>query len=263
MRCSGLSVVVVLSALMSPTAASAITFGNWASDQGYSPGAVMPGTVRADSSSPAIDSLDGMGGFDWVTTPTVTLLLYSNQISSIEAGSFSGLTNLTLLELDNTQLSSIEAGAFSGLTNLRWLSLGGNTALTELNLAEADFPSLASFGLDGNVNIISASLKNVVLNQTSLAAMLNGGGGGDPLTRKGKHTPFCGAYADSLEKIGYLEKKQLQPPQAPDTIGILGLLSQLLFGPCYEGRLVRWLRRRLVVIFSMRSFWGCKAGEIC
>ena len=67
--------VVVVSALMSPTAASGYTFGDWASDEGYNPDAVMPGTVWANNSSPAIDSLDGINEFDWNTTPTTKLVL--------------------------------------------------------------------------------------------------------------------------------------------------------------------------------------------
>ncbi len=47
--------VVVLAVLVSPTAALAITFGEWASDQGYSSGDVMPGYVNARESS--IDDL--------------------------------------------------------------------------------------------------------------------------------------------------------------------------------------------------------------
>ena len=46
------------------------------------------------------------------------LNLDNNQLSSIESGTFSGLTNLTKLDLYSNQLSSIESGTFSGLTNL-------------------------------------------------------------------------------------------------------------------------------------------------
>jgi hypothetical protein len=53
---------------MSPNAASGITFGEWASDYGYSPDVPMPDLVDAIDFS--IDSLDGIGGFDWTTTPT-------------------------------------------------------------------------------------------------------------------------------------------------------------------------------------------------
>jgi hypothetical protein len=111
---------------MSPTLASGqdYTFGDWARDQGYSPGDVMPEDVRAGGDG--IDSLEGIGDFDWTTTPTETLRLGRNQISSIESGTFSGLTNLTLLLLGSNQLSSIESGDFSGLTNLTELELDYN-----------------------------------------------------------------------------------------------------------------------------------------
>ena len=114
----------VVSAMMLPSVASAITFGDWASVNGYSSGAVMPQTVEAWDSS--IDSLDGIGDFDWTTTPTTWLTLEGNQLSSIESGDFSGLTNLVQLNLSGNQLSSIESSDFSGLANLTWLNLHGN-----------------------------------------------------------------------------------------------------------------------------------------
>jgi hypothetical protein len=49
-----------------------------------------------------------------------------------------------------------------------------NTVLTELNLSDADFPSLTYFHVGGNVNIASVSLKNTVLNQTALISLLEG-----------------------------------------------------------------------------------------
>ena len=56
-------------------------------------------------------------------------------------------------------------------------------ALTELNLAEADFSSLTEFDVEGNVNITSVSLRNTVVNQTSLATLLDGGDGLRGMTR--------------------------------------------------------------------------------
>jgi hypothetical protein len=47
--------------------------------------------------------------------------------------------------------------------------------LTELNLAEAEFLSLTTINVAGNVNITRVSQKNAVVNQTSLAALLDGG----------------------------------------------------------------------------------------
>jgi hypothetical protein len=77
-------VVAVVLALILSTAASGYTFGDWASDRGYyHPGEVMPAGVYASLSS--IDSLDGIGSFDWTTTPTTYLGLFVNQISSIES----------------------------------------------------------------------------------------------------------------------------------------------------------------------------------
>jgi hypothetical protein len=124
------AVVVVVSALMSPmTASGQHSFGELAIDHGSFPGDAMASEVSASNSG--IDSLDGIGEFDWTTTPTTWLWLQDNQISSIESGAFSGLTNLATLRLND------------------------NTALTELNLADADFLSLAQFDVTGNVNVTS------------------------------------------------------------------------------------------------------------
>jgi uncharacterized protein YjbI with pentapeptide repeats len=291
------AVVVVVSALMSPTTALGLnrTFGDWAKDQGYSPGDVMPEWVNVTRTPAAIDSLHGISEFSWTDTPTATLSMQHNQISSIEpdtfgkltnltrldlrgnqissiepgtfggltnltrlhlwhnqissidggdfsgltnltrlhlrenqisnieseafiglrslswlelsgnqissiepgtfggltsltaielqynqlssieSGVFSGLTNLNVLRLSGNQLSSIEAGTFSGLASLTELHLGNNVDLTELNLADADFSNLDTFDVDDNVHITIVSLKNAVLNQTSLAALLDGG----------------------------------------------------------------------------------------
>ena len=66
--------VVVVLILMSPTAASGqYTFGDWARDKGYLPGDAMPEAVVAEMVR--IDSLDGIGEFDWTATPTVELYL--------------------------------------------------------------------------------------------------------------------------------------------------------------------------------------------
>jgi hypothetical protein len=110
-----LATLAVVAALISPAVASGqdYTFGNWARNHGYSPGDVMPEEVWANSSSPAIDNLDGISEFDWTTTPTLRLSLDDNQISSLESGDFSGLTALTELYLAGNQLTSAD-GAVSG-----------------------------------------------------------------------------------------------------------------------------------------------------
>ena len=114
--------VVVVSAWMSPTAASAYTFGDWASDQGYNPGDVLSYEVYAVQS--LIGSLNGIGDYEWGQTNYFSL--WDNQLLSIESGDFDGLTNLKFLDLGFTQVSSIESGAFSGLSELTLLSLPVN-----------------------------------------------------------------------------------------------------------------------------------------
>jgi hypothetical protein len=146
-----LATLAVVVALISPTVAAGqdYTFGDWARDQGYSPGDVMPQALLAWSEG--IDSLDGIGEFDWTTTPTTDLDLHGNR------------------------LSSIESGDFSGLTKLEWLWLGGNSSLTELNLDKTEFSSLVSFDVKNDTNISRVSLRNTVLNQRALATLLDGG----------------------------------------------------------------------------------------
>lgn len=52
------------------------------------------------------------------------LRLTNRQITSIEAGAFTGLTNLKYITLAKNQLTTLDYSVFSGLTNLRALSLG-------------------------------------------------------------------------------------------------------------------------------------------
>lgn len=107
-----------------PETAIAITFGEWATSQGYSPGDAMPAAVDANSSS--IDSLDGLQDYNWTATPTTSLELWRNQLSTIDANAFSGMTALTDLLLFENQIASIEEGAFSDLENLRILHMTSN-----------------------------------------------------------------------------------------------------------------------------------------
>ncbi len=237
-------------ALSLPAAAQAVyTFADWAADHGYSPGDAMPGTVEADRSSPDIDDLAGIGDYNWTATPTrtlylesneissiesgafsgltslETLFLYGNQITSIESGAFSGLSNLTGLGLRNNPLSSIESGAFSGLTNLGRLYLSENTLLTELNLSEAAFSSLVRLDVRGNTNITSVSLKNAVLNQAALAALLDGGDGTD--TRYLGIGDLPGITALDLSGVDFANISDLAPLYAMDDLTDLWLVDVL------------------------------------
>ncbi len=63
--------------------------------------------------------------------PSTTLLnLQDNQISTIQSGAFTGLSNLQTLNLWNNQISIIQSGAFTGLSNLQKLILGHNQIST-------------------------------------------------------------------------------------------------------------------------------------
>lgn len=123
MRCSSAVMTILLLLLTTPTA-KGITFGEWATSQGYSPGDAMPAAVDANSSS--IDSLDGLQDYNWTATPTTSLELWRNQLSTIDANAFSGMTALTDLLLFENQIASIEEGAFSDLENLRLLHMSSN-----------------------------------------------------------------------------------------------------------------------------------------
>jgi hypothetical protein len=103
------------------------------------------------------------------------LYLGGNDISSIESGAFGGM-NLGSLYLDGNDITSIGSGAFSNLMNLRTLSLSNNRSMTHLNMEGAGFSSLLQkFHVGGNTDITSVSLKDAVLNQTSLETLLDGG----------------------------------------------------------------------------------------
>jgi hypothetical protein len=175
----------------------AITFGEWAANQGWTTGHVMLAGV--DAGSAFINSLTGIGNYNWTTTPTVYLDLGGNQITSIESGAFTGLgnlqqvwlngnqitsiessdfvglDNLTQLYLNSNQITSIESRAFTGLGNLTTLDLSANPALTSLNLERANFSSLSTFDVSNNTGIARVSLKNAILNQTSLVSIITGG----------------------------------------------------------------------------------------
>ncbi|MBN1855077.1 MAG: leucine-rich repeat domain-containing protein [Pirellulales bacterium] len=135
---------------MPTTVLGQYTFGEWARDHGYSPGDVMPKSVGAHSSSPPINSLDGIGEFNWNTTPTETLSLGYNQISSIESGSFIELTNLRSLLLYSNNIASIESGAFNGLTNLTQLHMYDNQITSIESGAFSELSKLTKLDLSHN-----------------------------------------------------------------------------------------------------------------
>lgn len=130
-----------------PGAASGYSFGEWASDYGYSPGALMPTEMR-DAIGAGIDNLNGIGDYDW--TATQKLWLNETQLTAIEADSLSGLTHLSYLSLYDNHISSIEAGGFNGLTNLTALMLSRN-AISSLEAVDfSGLPNLTRLYLEHN-----------------------------------------------------------------------------------------------------------------
>ena len=211
------SAAVIAVFFASPITVSGYSFGDWASDSGYSPGDAMPLSVFANDAS--IDSLNGIGDYNWDATES--LYLDRNWITVIEPGDFSQLRNLQILFLGSNLITSIEAGDFDGPENLKWLylplnplgsldagdlaglesldklsltighidpgALGGLRLdalflsshfppLTSLDLTDADFTRLLDFHVDDNwSDITSASLKNSIIDQASLAVLMDGG----------------------------------------------------------------------------------------
>jgi Leucine-rich repeat (LRR) protein len=104
--------------------AQAITFGEWAANRGWAAGHVMPTTVYADHAS--IDSLAGVGDYDWTTRPAVHLDLTYNQITNLEPGDFAPLGTVSNIDFGNNQLTSIEPGTFVGLENVIALTFDHN-----------------------------------------------------------------------------------------------------------------------------------------
>ena len=99
------------------------------------------------------------------------LMLYMNNIKTLEANWTIGLSNLVNLDLNNNQLSTLKMSDFNGLPKLRSLNLcfNGFKFLDSSNTPFASLPSLISLDLTGNPisNSISAvSFKNLNKLQT-------------------------------------------------------------------------------------------------
>ena len=173
-RSSGPAIIALAAAvvLVLPTDAWAITFEQWATNQGWSAGRVMPAQVEIHSLA-SIDSLAGIANYDWTTTPTTELNLSLNRITSIESGDFTGLISVMDLDLSVNLITSVELGDFAGLSSLTFLDLhtnhitsiesGGFTGLsglTNLNLSSNRITNIESgdfTGLSGLTNLILSS----------------------------------------------------------------------------------------------------------
>ena len=81
-----------------------------------------------------------------------SLNLTNNNLEELPSGIFSGLTSLTTLTLDNNDLRTLSSGLFSGLTSLTTLTLPNNN-LTDSNVPGDIFSGLTNLrtlNLDGN-----------------------------------------------------------------------------------------------------------------
>ena len=109
----------------------------------------------------------------------ITGSLGLQNITSLAAGDFDGLTSLTLVFLEFNELTTLPAGVFDGLTSLQYLGLGNNelstlpagvfdglTSLTELSLHYNELTELPAGVFDG-----LTSLTTLDLGRNSLATL--------------------------------------------------------------------------------------------
>ncbi|MGR3914256.1 MAG: fibronectin type III domain-containing protein [Gammaproteobacteria bacterium] len=104
---------------------------------------------RLNLFSETITSLQS-GDFSGLSGVT-TLDLGSNDLTTVPANAFSGLTSLTTLNLSRNLLATLPDNAFGGLTNLTELDLTGNTALAAVPVnALGGLTSLTTLRLSSN-----------------------------------------------------------------------------------------------------------------
>ena len=152
-------VAVVLTVSLPNGAFAELTFGEWATGQGYTP----PGPVgwKCSAGEEGIASMDGVSSY----TNLQELYLWCNQISTLDAIPFQGLTNLQRLNLEGNRITTLDANQFQGLTNLQRLDLEENqistvdahafqglTNLQELRLFQNQISTLTAHAFQGLTN---------------------------------------------------------------------------------------------------------------
>jgi hypothetical protein len=180
--------------------APADTFEQAAAARGYSYASTgyvdVTGFDSADPTSSLIKhpgdvtSLTGVDNYKLVSH----IIARTNQITSIAANQFAGMSNLTYLDLGDNQITSVEWGDFSGLPALNELRLDGNqitsigasafgglSNLAELRIGrrQSGVTSLVSIG-DGAFAGCTGLEKLVLTDMTTLATLnLTGASFGD------------------------------------------------------------------------------------
>ena len=99
-------------------------YSNWGCEIRQIPTDIPAEAVFVDLSNNMIDDIE-IGVFSHLQTCTL-LELYSNNLTHLRPGMFSGLVALGELNLDHNPVSVIEAGTFSDLNNCRHLTLSNN-----------------------------------------------------------------------------------------------------------------------------------------
>ncbi len=154
MRCTFLKIVLAMLLAVSLSnfaTATELTFGDWATAEGYTP----PGPTdwQCYAVHMGITSADGANLF----TNLQSLNLSRNDISSLSANQFQNLTSLLELRLMSNDISSVSSDQFQGLTNLQILSLSRNQIASLSASQFQTLPNLLELNLfDNQISSLSA-----------------------------------------------------------------------------------------------------------
>ena len=113
------------------------------------------------------DTFKGLTNLKWLS-------LNYNQLSTLHADTFKGLTNLESLRLNYNQLSTLHADAFKGLTNLEWLYLNNNQLSTLPTAIKNALPNCDIY-IDDNVIYVDENTTEEIEKCGNLTNELNCG----------------------------------------------------------------------------------------
>ncbi|MEE8451961.1 MAG: PEP-CTERM sorting domain-containing protein [Thermoguttaceae bacterium] len=179
----------ILTVSLPSEAGAELTFGEWATAEGVTPPG-LGASWMCDATNEGITSLDGINGYTnlielWLGGNQISSLaanqfqglsrlghleLNNNQISSLAANQFQGLTNLSILHLFDNQISSLNTNPFQGLANLEYLWLNDNQ-ISSLDLTGLEATRLSGFYIAGNP-ITEVILADTTLSQTTFDALM-------------------------------------------------------------------------------------------